>query len=295
MIQKAAIVLSALLASRATAQIRSVDLHPPARDFGYFAGDLLTATATIVTGRDTVLDQRTLPAPGPVSAAIDICKADVTETLSADGRVTAIRIVYQNFFAPQNVLHADIPGYTVAFSQGTRRLTALVPGFAIAVSPFRHDLQPVLDPAILRPDHPPAPPDSARPRQQLAAGLGLTLAGLLLLGLPRFRHGLLSRTQPFAGAARHLARARRRVDEAARREALLVLHRAFDATFGQRVFAEDVDRFLQVRPRFLPLRQQIGAFFAASQAAFFAPDPVLPSLPDLARLSRELARAERSS
>ncbi len=275
-------MLATISGSPAAAQV-SVTLQPPARDFGYFPGDLLTGTAVIVLGPDTILDARSLPPAGPVSGSMDVRRVEVSR--AADGRRVEVRVTYQTFFSPEQVLRADIPGYALAFAQAGHRLTAAVPGFSVAVSPFRHDLQPVLDPAALRPDHAALSADTGTALRDLLAGAALAaLAGLILL-VPGFDR----RRGPFARAARQLARL---PPDGAAPDGLLVLHRAFDATAGRRLFADDLDVFLDGHPRFAPLRTEIAGFFAASRDAFFGAGAA-PDRPWLVRLGGELVRAER--
>ena len=76
--------------------------------------------------------------------------------------------------------------------------------------------------------------------------------------------------------------------------AQLVLHRAFDATAGRRMFADDLDEFLARHPQFGPLRARIGAFFAESRTAFFGPAAELPDAASCRSLCNDLARAERA-
>jgi mxaA protein len=82
----------------------------------------------------------------------------------------------------------------------------------------------------------------------------------------------------------------------AARDAMLELHRAFDATAGRRVLAADIDGFIEQHKRFGGLKQDIETFFAASRTFFFGPvqDAALP-LDRLAALGRRLMRAERAS
>ncbi len=54
--------------------------------------------------------------------------------------------------------------------------------------------------------------------------------------------------------------------------ALTLLHRAFDERAGRRVFADDVDEFLQSHVEHVPCRDAIQDFFDASREVFFGGD-----------------------
>jgi len=267
-------ILSASL-HNARAQILSIQAPPPARDFGYFPGDILSRSVRVGVAPGTVLDARSLPQPGPVSAWLDL------RSVSLHGK--ELNLDYQIFLSPEQVTQAEAPGFTVTFSKDGRELPARVPGFTVTVAPFRHDLQPVIDPLAMRPDHPPRADGNSGNIVILAVSSACALASLAVLtggGLIRRGAG------PFAQAS-HAIR-RHKADTAAH---LLALHRAFDSTAGARVLGGDIESFLAKHKNFQPLRSEIGTFFAASNAAFFAESPLEPI--DLCRLSRALAQAER--
>ena len=283
-----AVILAGCYA-HADAQILSVTQQKPARDFGILVGDVMRASAAIRVVPGTVLDRSSLPAAGPVSASIDVRRVDVAE--SRDGALVTIRVDYQSFFAPPEVAQAEVPGYSAVFSCNGARLSAAIPAFTFTASPFRHDLQAATDPALLRPDHPAVlARDPAAPWLTLAGGALALPAGLMLLA--RSGWGLRPMRGPFAAADRHIAGLAR---SQAGPGALQALHRAFDATAGRRVFAGDVDSFLDQHPHFAPLRGDIEDFFLASREAFFGPGAATPPWHELARVARALRRAERRS
>lgn len=289
---RAATVAATLFATHAAAQIRAIVPHAPARDFGYFVGDVFQACATIEVAPGTVLDTRSLPPSGAVSASIDLRDVAVSDEAVAGGRRLTICATYQNFLAPASVSRIDVPGYDIVFVHSGTRDMARVPGFSIAVSPFRHDLQPVLDPAAMRADHPMMSEESWPARRDVALGAGLVaLAGLLLMSdwiPPR----LSRRPRPFAEAARMMAAAGPGEDSA--RAAFLTLHRAFDSALGRRMLARDVGALLERCPGFAKYRAEIESFFDASQAMFFGDTAATMLTPrDAAALCRKLARLER--
>ncbi len=282
-----------LLPGAARAQVRSVTLQPLSKDFGYFPGDIVQGTAIIDVGPDTVLDRDSLPYAGPIATSLDLRAIAVSDEAVPGGRHITIHAQYQTFATPDEVSRVDVPGYQVAFMQGQKRLVTNVPGFGFAVSPFRHDILGTVDLGVLRPDHPFATVDVSRSRFALLAGLVLMLMSLLCLGATR---GWLASARgghaPFARVAREL---RGFGGDRSAREALLLLHRAFDESAGERVLAEDVDKFVERAPRFAPLRSDIARFFDMSRACFFGgPDAnAVPTPKELSVLCRQLARAER--
>ena len=105
-------------------------------------------------------------------------------------------------------------------------------------------------------------------------------------------------SRPFTAAARAIRqRAAAGADQDAYRSSLLDLHRAFDASAGRRVLAEDVPIFLASHQVFKPLKPDIVRFFATSRRAFFGNDVTgaaedMP-LAEVADLGKRLGDAER--
>jgi mxaA protein len=278
-----------LLAARMA--LAQVVLHPPARDFGYFLGDTFAIEAEVAPPAGAVLDARSLPAPGPVSTWIDVRGASVRER---DGRLW-VRIAYQSFFDPAEAARASVPPYTLVFTRAGERLTVPVPGWSFLVSPFRHTLTPVMEASALRGDHAPlhAPERGAWLRLLLACAGALGAAGWLAHARGWWRLPGLRRP-PFAAAARRIAALARA--GGAPTDALLALHRAFDATAGRRVLAGDLRGFLDSHPRFAAQRQAIAAFFEASRRHFFgARGEAGWSVAEALALARALSAAERQA
>jgi mxaA protein len=120
----------------------------------------------------------------------------------------------------------------------------------------------------LRDPVPPLPVDAGPLTRQLLAWLGAAAFFALLIGLRAFL--VCRKTRPFAEAGRELRHALRgSLDETALRESARALHRAFDRTFGQTLFAAEIDRFCALHQAFTPHRERMEDFFAWSRGLFF--------------------------
>jgi mxaA protein len=280
--------LALLVTLPARAQILAVTLTPPPRAVGLITGDTLVASATVKVGPDTQLDAASLPATGPVSSSIDIRSIGISSETTPAGRRYVLRLVYQDFAAPDYVRTIDVPGYQLAFRRAGQKITALVPGFSFLASPIQNANQVVVDASALRQDHLASRVDVATPRLLIAAGVAIALlAACALAAILGVVAWPFRRAGPFA-AALHAIKRGAHTDHAA----ALLLHRAFDETAGTRVFAEDLENFFGEYPRFAALRSDIEKFFAASRALFFgAPGAAAPPPPE--PLARALTRAER--
>jgi mxaA protein len=275
----------------AAAPSLTVHLETP-RPYGYLIGDTIALAVTVETPSGLKLDEAALPRPGAVNRWLELRRVEAKPQAGGGYRLS---LEYQTFHAPLTVKTLTIPGFRVNFAGGT---TAEVPPWSFSAAPIK-DLA-VLSGEGQQPLRPDAPP----PLLPLAASRAATLAaaGLALLALAwlAYLRGLLpywSKGRHYAAALRTLRRlARQPQDEAARRLAFTAVHRAFNQTLGQPLFAEQLDDFFLAQAHYVPLREDIEAFFAASYVLFFgsgAPPTSYP-LERLAALCRQCLQIERA-
>ncbi|WP_371346304.1 nonribosomal peptide synthetase MxaA [Ancylobacter sp. IITR112] len=301
------LALLGLTALPAGAQPPAVELYAP-RGFGHVIGDTLTLTAEIALDAPFVLDSASLPTPRALNYWLDLRDVRVKDQGVRDGvhRYT-LDLVYQTFYAPLEPRRLTIPAVALFAVDGERRVPVEVPAWSFLMSPLREIVATGPGPAmVLRPDIAPRPLPTAALRRGLLLALGVALLALVLLAWqmgwwPFGRR----RARPFARAARAIpaslaAPAADPVSAAARYTgALQALHRAFDATDGKGVFAEDLPGFFERHAAFRAAEAEVRRLFAASRRAFFGADPdgaqrVL-SPADLVALSRRLRAVERGT
>lgn len=297
-----AVVLAAMF-FLAASQIAAAEKGTPRvyadRSFGFFVGDLVRARVEIVADSSLILQSASLPRPGPLTYWLDLRETRVSEQPEpGGGRRWRVDLTYQIFYVALDVRDLEIPPFTMRFTGGEIVETALAPPWKIGVSPLREVLpQRRDDPAdYLRADSVAPTVDTATPLRWTGALVAATLASLALVardrGWPPFHR---RRARAFAAASRRIAALAHSGGEAARREALLSLHRSIDETAGRRVFAEDVGAFLTAHSHFDSSREALERFFLASRRVFFgvgAGDDL--SLGELADLARRLAVCERA-
>jgi mxaA protein len=302
-----ALLLSAVSAAMpALAQVRGVELRVP-RAFGYFLGDLVPVQADIRVDPGFALQRPSLPKPGPVTYWLDLRSVAVEERREGDATLIRLHLTYQSFYAALDSRTLEVPGFPMTIQsdgqEGLTTATVQVPAWKLGVSPLR-EVQPERrdDPAeYLLPDGR-APRLDPNPATAAAATLQ-ALAALALVPLARDRAwGIFAprRGRPFALGLKALRRMRRKTAGDARyREALLVLHRAVDATAGRRVLADDLPLFLDRHTVFRGQADDLARFFAASRRAFFGRETEASartlSLPEIETLLARLAAAERSA
>jgi len=235
------------------------------RSFGFFIGDIITRIILLELEPPFVLMQDQLPRTGRIDHWLELRAVDVNADQSTSGNRYRIALQYQIVNLEADIRKLTLPAPTVYYRDSSGRFSLPIQGQTITVASLSDPDRPASE---LRPDRLPPPIPLHTVRLLLLAALLLAaLLGLAYLHrLPPFR----ARHRAFADAGRKLRTLPTQAwDEARQREAALLLHRAFDQTYGSALFRRDIDRFLQVCPAFLPLQTAIEAFFEASQDLFF--------------------------
>ncbi|MFG1371966.1 nonribosomal peptide synthetase MxaA [Xanthobacter oligotrophicus] len=294
----AACLLGAPLAA-APARAAAVELFAP-RPFGYFLGDLITLEAEVTLDPGFRLEPGSLPQPRPVTYWLDLRRADLTELPQVNGaRRYRLILTYQSFYAPLETRALDIPAVPLTARDGDHVLNLTVPSWSFMSSPLRSLVSGgAANPMALQGDIAPSPHPLRADLRRAAGAAALALASLAGLAILRGWGPFGRRRQPFAAAAQDIRRILAAPPTAdAYCKALLRLHRAFDATAGRRLLADDVPDFLTDTPHLGSVAQGIAHFFRASRVAFFGQetDAAMAELTPEALLSlaRRLAVAER--
>lgn len=290
----------ALAADEPASPILSVGTVEP-RGFGYFVGDVLTREVQVDVAEPYVLEAASRPKPGRLSYWLDLRSVEVDDREEAGKTSYRLKLVYQTLYVPLSPTERYLPAIDLRFKDAENVAVAKVSPFKFIMAPLREVIpeMPAEGPeGYLKPDAKPQPVSTRRDRILFGVGLGLTALALILLAYDRAWGPFRARPdRPFARAARRLRSLVRSDSDEAYREGLLDLHRAFDASAGRRVLAEDVGGFLESHAVFRGQACEIGRFFAASRQAFFANDvsgaeKAMP-MPAIAALGAELSAAER--
>lgn len=295
------VLLLLALAWGAPVQAARVDLYAP-RAFGYFLGDTLFLEALITLDPGYGLDRSALPRPRSITYWLDLKDVALKELKEQDGgHRYLLQLTYQSFYAPLAPQALTIPVLPLVAVDGAARLDLTVPAFTFIASPLREITKAAGgNPMALKPDMLPEPYDLRADYLRAAIALAVTLACLLLLAALRGWGPFARRRHPFALAGRRMkAVLSQGASEGAYQDALVLLHRAFDAAAGRRLLADDLPAFLDERPALAGEAGRIGRFFEASRIAFFGAGPqramaLLPSA-DLLALAQRLTAVERSS
>ncbi|WOJ91348.1 nonribosomal peptide synthetase MxaA [Methylocapsa polymorpha] len=282
------------------AQVRSLEIHKP-RLFGYYIGDLIEDEIVIVVDNGVTLKESSLPAPGPLNYWLTLKAIQTSATPSSDGGTRYIlKLTYQTFYDPLEPHWLKIPGFQLIFDKADQSSAAAAPEWSFLSSPIR-EVSPKesKDNMFIQPDVPPYDEYLSRDRNGVFGAGFAALASYLALAYgrawPPFR---LRPRRPFTDAARRLkSLMKTEVGEDVYRQALTLLHEAFNKTDGRVILADDLDSFLSGHQQFRIFEAEIAAFFAISRRMFFESDCAgamnALSFGAVAALCQNLSAAER--
>lgn len=307
----------------AAAAIDAVNIYEP-RNFGYFIGDTLERDIEVITSDDTELFTAALPRPGPLTYWLDLVAVDHTERQANGRRIYDIKLKYQIFYSAIEATELDIPAFPLKFKnpvsvaldeaapgdaeETAKKYSASVPALRLTIAPLRNlvltDLMPEKTrelSEVLRPNveaHEIAV--AFKERALTFSGLALLGCGLLLLWHYAIWPFKKRSGRPFTQAERQIRDLLPYgAGDPSYREALLILHRAFDETAGHRLFAEDTPTFTQQHPRFAGLAPRTKTFFESSRLYFFSDDRRAAEdhfpFESVKALAGDLAREERAA
>jgi mxaA protein len=268
-----------------------VEVSDP-RSFGYVVGDTLERRITVTGSRDLLVESESLPPLGRQSAWFTLLTAELGQSSSANHRRYELRLRYQLRNAPTQTRSIALPSLHLRFSEASETVEPPIGAWQISIAP----IIPANASAAalsLRPDRRPQFLSSTPAFLRMLGFVALAVAILAYLYImPRLQH----RAGPFARADRIM---RRRVvsrnPSASYQAALRALHRAFDETAGERVFADRMTEFFAEHPQFAGLRESTEQFLQLSRQEFFAvpmscPEKELSWLTEFCRACRSRER-----
>lgn len=318
-----------LVSSRpCAAAVEAVNVYEP-RAFGYFIGDTFERRIEVITTGDTELLTAGLPRPGPLTYWLELTGVDDKVRESQGRKIHDITLKYQTFYAAIEPVKVKIPAYPLKFrNPGTSAAAqapdaqtangenpeppshdvASIPAFQVVMSPLReYAVSDFMSGKSIELADIMAPDAKARfistSRQTTLLGLGLAASALsIVLLLWHYAKGPFARRQgrPFTIADRRIRELQSaETGDTLYGNSLIALHRAFDESYGRRLFAEDLSAFLSQRQRFSVLQEKLQGFFESSRLFFFAGNKKIAEtsfpIEDVRKLAADLARKEKAA
>ena len=289
-----------LAASPAMAEGASVEIQKP-RLFGYFIGDIIADDVLITFDSGFTLKASSLPAPGTLNYWLNLISIAAMEEQTQDGKAQfRLKLRYQTFYDPLEPHWLKIPSFQLIFDNAGQTASVDVPEWTFLSSPIR-EVSPKESRGntFIQPDVPPFEKSLGETWRWIYGTSIAALISYLVLAYSRawvpFRW---HPERPFTKAARILrSLTRKTAGEDPYRQALILLHLAFNKTGRRTVLADDLPEFLSLYPRFRTVEADISKFLAASRRTFFGHDCTGAmrefAIDEVVSLSRRLSAAER--
>ncbi|MCX7189457.1 MAG: hypothetical protein NTU92_03685 [Methylotenera sp.] len=255
----------------------SIKQENPTRDVGFVVGDVLDRTITLTIKKPYELVKESLPIEGYEHryrgqiSGIELVKMSTEETTHSDGATYVLHLKYQIFttgkLAKPAALRAEI--IKLRNTSNTEVVQYRIPSYSFRISPLsvfgsvklKEEMSPFIKPLRL---------DATQDRLQLGISIGLLSTALLgLLYIFGVRAWLPRMGAPFAKAYRDIRKIPD-TDEGLQK-AVARLHTSLNKTAGSILFSNNLDDFLQRKPAYTPLKQEIEKFFMLSSQVFFEP------------------------
>jgi mxaA protein len=257
------------------------------RDYGYVLGDLIPLSLSVRLPDGESLDSASLPATGPINEWLSLRSRDIELLADGDQRKAQLHLLYQVFKGVRNPELATIPPLSLR-TMGQTPQSFETPSWSFTLTPV---IPPEIENDDLdeRPPLPVEPASTTKAVNRVLLWVTGTMLTLILVVVGEFIRR--RRTRPFAIASKKLYPLLAKSQDAnTLREAIRLLHRAFDQTFGETLFAREIDRFCAAHPSFLPLRDRLANFFMQSNQLFFDPSTIDAHDPATRNWLEDLAR-----
>ncbi|MSP86717.1 MAG: hypothetical protein EXR38_01735 [Methylotenera sp.] len=281
----------------------SLTQENPTRDAGFVVGDVLNRTITLTIKKPYELVKESLPIKGYEHryrgqiSGIELVKISTEEAIHIDSVTHVLHLRYQIFttgkLAKPAALRAEI--IKLRHSGSKEVVQYRIPSYGFRISPLsvfgsvklKEEMSPFIRPLRL---------DASQDRLHLEISIGLLSIALLGLLYIFGMHAWLPRMgAPFAKAYRDI-RKMPNTDEGLQK-AVARVHISLNKTAGSSLFNSNLADFLQKKPAFTPVKQEIEKFFTLSRQVFFEPN-ALANLDEshkvwLQRFCRHLRDCER--
>ena len=279
------------LAQESDAKILNV-INPTISN-GIQVGDVLNRTLVIEVNTPYQISKTALPMKGEVRNGIELADIAVNSTVKTNKNIISIALHYQVFASAAKPIVMQLPEETFVLTGGTKDFWIKVPAWHFWFSPLvaeglsnaKDNLQPQYKPTLM---------DVSAHHVRFWLSLGLLITGLLgLIYINADKRWLPFMNGAFAQAHRHLKKLPSNSDS--EKKALAYMHQAFNTIHGENLFANEIEQFLAIHPKFSTLKTDITTFFAQSNAALFdhAQQDSEQCMRSLITLSKRLRDCER--
>lgn len=266
-------VLYTFVSNSMAAEMYELHIQNPKKQMGYVVGDVFTRTVELKVQNPYKLTDASIPTKGLNQKGIELRAVTMTEKQTSKTRDYHLQLEYQIFNSGATVKKLVITQYPLVITSAGKSFKINVPAWEFRVSPLavngevyiEKDMSPFRAPLLV---------DTTQTQNLLGVFLMLTLIATCGLIYINADHAWFPRMGgPFAMCYRKICHFKDEANdesEALLQETTTSIHHAFNQTFGENVFANDVDTFVQKHPAFANIKHEISQFFQTSNQVLFA-------------------------
>lgn len=241
----------------------------PTPKIGIQVGDVLTRTITILAKTVEPITPKALPVKGTRVGGMELAEINLSQTVEKKQTRYMIALRYQVFAHATQAAEMELPKETITLLDGE---PLILPAWKFWYSPLVNADLETAKKAIL-PQAKVSLIDQSNRLMRLLAFAGLLLLGCIgLIYINADRYWLPFMGGSFARAYRQIKTMakKRGADTSAPKEALSLLHDAFNQLFGRGLYPSKIDAFLASHPEFSKLKTEITTFFDLSNQTLFS-------------------------
>lgn len=282
------------------AELYELRIQNPRKQIGYVVGDTFTRTLELDVKAPYKLSAASIPTKGLSRKGIELSGVNITEKHVSESTRYQIQLKYQIFTSGSTVKKLELAKQLLKIIHAGKSLTITVPAWQFRVSPLAVNGEVYIEKDMSQ-DRGPMLVESVHTKYLLGIFLSITfLAALGLIYINADRAWFPGMGEPFAMSYRKISSlgvSHNSANIALIQQATTSIHHAFNQTYGENVFAADIDAFLEKHPVFTNLRQEISHFFNESNNVLFtviANDKAKITIASLLQFCEQCRHCERS-
>lgn len=287
-------VLNSALVNAAEKMTFITSIAEPSQKIGIQIGDVLTRKVTILAKTTENITAKRLPVKGTRTGGMELSEVLVSQVVEKSQTRYTVELRYQVFAHATQAAKMQLPTDVITLIDGE---DLSLPTWNFWYSPLvNSDLEGAKK--TLLPQAKVSLIDQGSNLSHLLAFAGLFLLGCIgLVYINADRYWLPFMGGNFARAHRQIKTIakKRTVGASAPKEALGLLHDAFNQLFGRGLYPNKIDEFVEAHPEFSKLKAEIAAFFDLSNQALFSDSPVENNqfIQRIVTISKQLRDCER--
>ena len=258
--------------SSATSSLFKLNVENPQKQIGYVVGDTFTRMIELDVNTPYKLSTASIPAKGTSQKGIELSEVKVSEKKLSKLTHYQIKLQYQIFTSGAAVKKLELAKYPLKITYAGKSIPITVPAWQFRVSPLAVDGEVYIE-QDMSSYRGPMLVNGGYAKVLLGVSLGMVLAALVGLIYINADHAWFpGMGGPFAMSYREISSLV--TDDSPKnlreiQKATASIHHAFNQTYGENLFATNIESFLQKYPKFASIKQEIIYFFRQSDHVLF--------------------------